>query len=106
MIRSNVARFTNGIISYIVRAQTDDGKAPVRTITNHEDGTRSRISNFDMEQRLIEVSDMRTADKSFSLQKEGFILRHLQAPMDLDWQDEKQVQFAMTMVSGVKEDPT
>ena len=84
---------TQGVLNFTLEELTDGGKVPYSQIVRHEDGSRTRESNTKVESKQVEVHDTRTANKSFSLQKEGFILRHLEVPASLDWQNDEQVSL-------------
>ena len=88
---STKGKTTQGWIKFTKKKLTDGGTIPWAKTEVHEDGSRSRTMNIELESKQIEVHDIRTADKSFSLQKEGFIQQQLQVPKTLDWQDDEQV---------------
>lgn len=48
-------------------------------------------SNAEHDEHRVDVHDIRTAGKDFSLQENGFELHKINVPSDIDWSDDAQV---------------
>ena len=50
-----------------------------------------KASNFERAEHTVPITDLHSVPQDFTLENNGFELRRLQIPADIDWQNEQEV---------------
>ena len=87
--QSLAPKSTQGLVNYALRHE--NGEVFWSATTINEDNSRTRTSNVKREEVQVQVQDIRSAGKEFSLEKNGFVVRKISLPDGIDWQDEAKV---------------